>query len=68
MTSDDTYVMADEYESWIVKAAAKEVDALSLDSDSTMTSEDITLAAGDYVVVVLDDDGYVTNLYLVDVA
>ncbi len=64
----ESYVMADEYESWIVKAATKEVDTLALDSDSTMTSEGITLAAGDYVVVVLDDDGYVTNLYLVDVA
>ena len=59
-------VMADEYESWIVKAAAKKVDTLALDSDSTMTAEGITLATGDYAVIILDDDGYVTDLYFVD--
>ena len=59
-------VMADEYESWIVKAATNKVDTLALDSDSTMTAEGITLAAGDYAVIILDDDGYVTDLYFVD--
>ena len=59
-------VMADEYESWIVKAAAKKVDTLALDSTSTMTAEGITLASGDYAVIILDDDGYVTDLYFVD--
>ena len=59
-------VMADEYESWIVKAAANKVDTLALDSDSTMTAEGITLATGDYAVIILDDDGYVTDLYFVD--
>ena len=59
-------VMADEYESWIVKAAANKVDTLALDSDSTMTAEGITLDSGDYAVIILDDDGYVTDLYFVD--
>ena len=59
-------VMADEYESWIVKGATKKVDTLALDSDSTMTAEGITLASGDYAVIILDDDGYVTDLYFVD--
>ena len=59
-------VMADEYESWIVKAATNKVDTLALDSDSTMTAEGITLATGDYAVIILDDDGYVTDLYFVD--
>ena len=59
-------VMADEYESWIVKGATSKVDTLALDSDSTMTAEGITLASGDYAVIILDDDGYVTDLYFVD--
>ena len=66
LKADTSLVMADEYESWIVKAAAKKVDTLALDSDSTMTAEGITLAAGDYAVIILDDDGYVTDLYFVD--
>ena len=64
--TNTSLVMADEYESWIVKAAAKKVDTLALDSDSTMTAEGITLATGDYAVIILDDDGYVTDLYFVD--
>jgi hypothetical protein len=69
MGSDETYVMADEYESWLVKSfgSTKEVDTLALDDESTVTSEGITLASGDYVIIVCDDDGYVTDLYLVDV-
>ena len=66
LKADTSLVMADEYESWIVKAAAKKVDTLALDSDSTMTAEGITLATGDYAVIILDDDGYVTDLYFVD--
>ena len=64
--TNTSLVMADEYESWIVKAAAKKVDTLALDSDSTMPAEGITLATGDYAVIILDDDGYVTDLYFVD--
>ena len=68
MTSDETYVMADEYESWYVQSrtSAHEVDTLALDDTDTMTNEGITLKGGDYVIVVLDSDGYVSNLYLVD--
>ena len=65
-TTDATYVMADEFESWIVKGTSAEVDTLALDSTSTKTSEGITINSGDYVVIVLDGDGYVTDLYLVD--
>ena len=64
--TNTSLVMADEYESWIVKAATSKVDTLALDSDSTMTAEGITLATGDYAVIILDDDGYVTDLYFVD--
>ena len=64
--TNTSLVMADEYESWIVKAATSKVDTLALDSDSTMTAEGITLASGDYAVIILDDDGYVTDLYFVD--
>ena len=66
--TNKTFVMADEYESWLVKSfdSTKEVDTLALDDESTVTSESITLASGDYVIIVCDDDGYVTNLYLVD--
>ena len=66
LKADTSLVMADEYESWIVKAATNKVDTLALDSDSTMTAEGITLATGDYAVIILDDDGYVTDLYFVD--
>lgn len=65
-TSDETFVMADEYESWLVKGTSKEVGALSLSSDGVVADEGVTVNAGDYVVVVLDGDGYVSNLFLVD--
>ena len=68
LKADTSLVMADEYESWIVKVATSKVDTLALDSDSTMTAEGITLASGDYAVIILDDDGYVTDLYFVDAA
>ena len=64
-----TFVMADEYESWIVKlngGTGGEVDTLSLSSDGIISDGEIVLASGDYVIVILDDDGYVTDLYLVD--
>ena len=64
-----TFVMADEYESWIVKlngGTGGEVDTLALSSDGIVADGEIVLASGDYVIVILDDDGYVTDLYLVD--
>ena len=45
------------------------MEDLALDSDSTFGvsgSEGYALAAGDYVIVVLDDDNYITDLYVFD--
>ena len=64
-TADKTYVTADEFNSYIVKGSSAEVEDLALDSDSTFGasgSEGYALAAGDYVIVVLDDDNYITCL------
>ena len=68
-TADKTYVTADEFNSYIVKGSSAEVEDLALDSDSTFGasgSEGYALAAGDYVIVVLDDDNYITDLYVFD--
>ena len=69
-TSDKTYVTADTFNSYIVKGTSKAIEDLALDSDKTFgdsnSSEGYALASGDYVVVVLDDDNYITDLYLFD--
>ena len=68
-TAEKTYVTADEFNSYIVKGSSAEVEDLALDSDSTFGasgSEGYALAAGDYVIVVLDDDNYITDLYVFD--
>ena len=69
-TSDKTYVTADTFNSYIVKGNSKAIEDLALDSDKTFgnsnSSEGYALASGDYVVVVLDDDNYITDLYLFD--
>ena len=59
-------VMADEYESWIIKAGTAKVDTLALYSEDTLSTEGVTLDSGDYVVIILDNDNYVTDLYFVD--
>ena len=59
-------VMADEYESWIIKAGTAKVDTLALYSEDTLSTEGVTLGSGDYVVIILDNDNYVTDLYFVD--
>lgn len=58
--------MADEYESWIIKAGTAKVDTLALYSEDTLSTEGVTLDSGDYVVIILDNDNYVTDLYFVD--
>ena len=62
-TDDKAYVVADEFNAYVVNNN-KKMDDLTIDETDTMTAESITLAAGDYVIVTFDDDGYVTNLYL----
>ena len=64
--SNKTFVMADEYESWLIKGTAKEVGTLALSADGVVADEGISMTSGDYVVVILDGDGYVSNLYLLD--
>ena len=59
-------VMADEYESWIIKVGTAKVDTLALYSEDTLSTEGVTLSSGDYVVIILDNDNYVTDLYFVD--
>ena len=65
-----SYVTADEFNSYIVKGTSAKTDTLALDSDKTFgtsdSSEGYALASGDYAVIILDDDGYVTDLYLFD--
>ena len=69
-TSDTSYVTADEFNTYIVKGTSAKTDTLALDSDKTFgasgSSEGYALASGDYAVIILDDDGYVTDLYLFD--
>ena len=68
--SDTSYVTADEFNSYIVKGTSAKSDTLALDSGKTFgdsdSSEGYALADGDYAVIILDDDGYVTDLYLFD--
>ena len=68
--SDTSYVTADEFNSYIVKGTSAKSDTLALDSGKTFgasdSSEGYALASGDYAVIILDDDGYVTDLYLFD--
>ena len=73
MTSDKTKVVADEFNSYIVKlAGTATADVLALDTEDTFgdsnSSEGVALAAGDYAVVIVDSNGYATDLYVVDVA
>ena len=69
-TSAASYVTADEFNSYIVKGTSAKSDTLALDSGKTFgasdSSEGYALADGDYAVIILDDDGYVTDLYLFD--
>ena len=62
-------VVADEFDSYIIAGTNNEVDTLALDDEKTFAadgSEGYVLATGDYVTIILDDDGYVTDLYLYD--
>ena len=69
-TSAASYVTADEFNAYIVKGTSAKTDTLALDSSKTFgasdSSEGYALADGDYAVIILDDDGYVTDLYLFD--
>ena len=69
LTVDGTsYVVADSFNSWYITggaaAADMKADTLTVDKTSTVTDLGITLASGDYVVMVKDSDNYITDLYL----
>ena len=65
-------VTADEFNAWKIYTSGAEVkaDTLSIDKTETIGADgDIaSLATGAYVIVILDDDGYATDLYLYNVA
>ena len=67
-----SYVVADNFNSWYITggaaAADMKADTLTVDKTSTVTDLGITLASGDYVVMVEDSDGYITDLYLFNAA
>ena len=68
-TTDVTKIVAEEFNSYIVKTTG--ADTLSLSTKNTFGadgSENVTFAAGDYAVAIVDSNGYVTALYVVDVA
>ena len=69
VTKDDktakTEVVSDEFNAYIVDKSAESLEDLTIDSKDTVESEGITLTTGDYVIYVVDSDGYVTDLYLV---
>lgn len=65
-------VTADEFNAWKIYTSGAEVkaDTLSIDKTETIGADgDIaSLVTGAYVIVILDDDGYATDLYLYNVA
>ena len=73
LTTDGTsYVVADELNAYLVKSysTTASVDTLTLDSSNTFGAngtEGVTLASNDYVIVVLDSNGYVSNVFVADV-
>ena len=64
-------VTADEFNAWKIYTSGAEVkaDTLSIDKTETIGADgDIaSLVTGAYVIVILDDDGYATDLYLYNV-
>ena len=64
-------VTADEFNAWKIYTSGAEVkaDTLSIDKTETIGADgDIaSLVDGAYVIVILDDDGYATDLYLYNV-
>ena len=71
-----TKVMAEEYNVWLVDGTTSYVDADSISLDDTSTVGDVTvgnnaawtLTSSDYMIYVVDDDGFVTDVYLVNAA
>ena len=71
-TGGASYVVADELNAYLVKSynTTASVDTLTLDSSNTFGAngtEGVTLASNDYVIVVLDSNGYVSNVFVADV-
>ena len=64
-------VTADEFNAWKIYGASDDVkaDTLSIDKTETIGADgDVAnLESGAYVIVILDDDGYATDLYLYNV-
>ena len=67
-TTDTTKVVADSFNAWYIIGDTAKADTLTVDKTSTATDLGITLASGDYVVMVEDSDGYITDLYLFNAA
>ena len=61
-----TYVMADEFNAWYIDGDANEVETLSIGKESTFGGANdayVAVNEGDYVILVLDKDDFVTDLY-----
>lgn len=67
-TADKVFVMADEYNAWYINNTGDNVETLALAKAGTFggTNAYPAMVAGDYAIVVFDDDGYVTDLYFFD--
>ena len=57
-------VVANDFNAYVINSAKAEASDVSLDKDSTVTSEGWTMT-GAYAAYTMDSDGYVTNLYIV---
>ena len=69
--SSAPYVVADEFNSYIVKTGASaSVDTLVLDTTNTFgaAGSEGVLGSSSYAIVITDSNNYVTALYVVDVA
>ena len=69
--SSAPYVVADEFNSYIVKTGTSaSVDTLVLDTTNTFgaAGSEGVLGSSSYAIVITDSNNYVTALYVVDVA
>ena len=68
MNTDKSYVVTDDFASYIVYGASTKegVDEIVLNDDGYKADAGWTAASDDYAVVLLDEDGYATGLFLFD--
>lgn len=66
--SDTVKVVDDDFQAWYVAAGNNKVEELNLDKTDTFgaSADYAAVASGDYVVYVVNGDGYVTDLYFYD--